>query len=143
VKKHPATKQEQLMMTAERPIEECVVELLGHLGIERAYVAAGSAPTLTDWHGLATRHPECIASLTVVSPPILDGSELAAIACRRWRATRPTPVKARRDRDRPVGRVAAQPAATRRNRGPMSPPTAATNSPPRCLPSSTGTPRRQ
>jgi SAM-dependent methyltransferase len=70
------------MMTAERPIEECVVELLEHLGIERAHFAAGGAPTLTDWYGLATRHPERIASLTVVSPPILDGSELAAVASR-------------------------------------------------------------
>ena len=70
------------MTTAERPIEECVVELLGHLGIERAHFAAGGAPTLTDWHGPATRHPERIASLTVVSPPILDSSELAAVASR-------------------------------------------------------------
>jgi hypothetical protein len=75
-------KREKLMTTAERPIEECVVELLGHLGIERTHIAAGGAPTLTDWHGLATRHPERIASLTVVSPPILDGSELAAVASR-------------------------------------------------------------
>jgi SAM-dependent methyltransferase len=71
-----------MMTTPERPIEECVVELLGHLGIERAHIAAGGAPTLTDWHGLATRHPERIASLTVISPPILDSSELAAIADR-------------------------------------------------------------
>ena len=70
------------MTTTERPIEECVVELLGHLGIERAHFAAGGAPTLTDWHGLATRYPERIASLTVVSPPILDGGELAAVASR-------------------------------------------------------------
>jgi hypothetical protein len=70
------------MTTAERPIEECVVELLEHLGIERAHIAAGGAPTLTDWHGLAIRHPERIASLTVVSPPLLDGSELAAVASR-------------------------------------------------------------
>ena len=70
------------MTTADRPIEECVVELLGHLGIERAHFAAGGAPTLTDWHGLAIRHPERIASLTVVSPPILDSSELAAVAAR-------------------------------------------------------------
>jgi SAM-dependent methyltransferase len=70
------------MTTTERPIEECVVEVLGHLGIERAHFAAGGAPTLTDWHGLAIRHPERIASLTVVSPPILDGGELAAIASR-------------------------------------------------------------
>jgi pimeloyl-ACP methyl ester carboxylesterase len=82
VQKHPAAKREELMTTTERPIEECVVELLGHLGIERAHIAAGGAPTLTDWHGLAARHPERIASLTVVSPPIIDGSELAAIASR-------------------------------------------------------------
>jgi SAM-dependent methyltransferase len=70
------------MTTAERLIEECLVELLGHLGIERAHIAAGGNPTLTDWHGLATRHPERIASLIVMSPPILDSSELAGVASR-------------------------------------------------------------
>ena len=70
------------MRTAERPIEECLLELLDCLGIEQAHIAAGGNPTFTDWHGLATRYPERIASLTVVSPAILDGSELAGMASR-------------------------------------------------------------
>jgi SAM-dependent methyltransferase len=69
-------------MAVERPIEECIVELLQHLGIERAHFAAGGNPTLTDWHGLAVNNPERIASLIVVSPPILDARELAAIGSR-------------------------------------------------------------
>jgi pimeloyl-ACP methyl ester carboxylesterase len=135
------------MMIAERPIEECMVELLGHLGIERAHIAAGGTPTLTDWHGLATRHPERIASLTVVSPPILDGSELAAIASRLLAVAGD-----QADTGQGAARLAADlPGVSLHSlrgyeaqpRGPMSPPTAATNSPPRCLPSSTATPRRQ
>jgi SAM-dependent methyltransferase len=70
------------MTTSERPIEECLVDVLRSLGIERAHIAGGGNPTLTDWHGLATRHPERIASLIVVSPPILDGSALAGVASR-------------------------------------------------------------
>ena len=70
------------MATAEHPIEECLVQLFGHLGVEQAHIAAGGNPTLTDWHGLATVHPERIASLTIVSPPIIDGSALADVASR-------------------------------------------------------------
>jgi SAM-dependent methyltransferase len=56
--------------------------LFQHLGIERAHLAAGGPPPLTDWHRLATRHPERIASLTLISPTILDPTPIAGIASR-------------------------------------------------------------
>jgi hypothetical protein len=69
-------------MTGEiRSVEECVVELLDHLGIEQAHIAAGRL-VRGDWHGLATKHPERIASLTLISPQMLDPSELAGLAAR-------------------------------------------------------------
>jgi len=35
-----------------------------------------------DWHSLATLHPERVASLTLISPPILDTAPLAGLASR-------------------------------------------------------------
>ena len=59
-------------MTGEiGPVEECIVELFDHLGIEQAHFAAGRL-VRGDWHGLATKHPERIASLTLISPQLLD-----------------------------------------------------------------------
>lgn len=46
-----------------------LVQLLDHLGVNRAHVAARSAQ---DWEGLARTYPERIASLTLVSPPSID-----------------------------------------------------------------------
>ena len=69
-------------MTGEiRSVEECVVELFDHLGIQRAHIAAGRL-VRGDWYGLATKHPERIASLTLISPPMLDPGELAGLAAR-------------------------------------------------------------
>jgi pimeloyl-ACP methyl ester carboxylesterase len=73
---------EESMATVDRPLEESVVELLDHFGIEQAHIAGGGNPTFTDWHGLAARYPERVASLTVVSPAILDSSTLAGMAAR-------------------------------------------------------------
>ncbi|MBI4640790.1 MAG: methyltransferase domain-containing protein, partial [Candidatus Tectomicrobia bacterium] len=54
------------MVTATHlPIEERLLQLLQHLGIERAHFAARHSD---DWQGLATLHPERIASLTLVCP---------------------------------------------------------------------------
>ena len=53
-----------------------------HLGIEQAHIAAGGPPPLKDWHSLATLHPERVASLTVISPPVLDPAPLAGLASR-------------------------------------------------------------
>jgi SAM-dependent methyltransferase len=69
-------------MTGEiRSVEECIVELFDHLGIEQAHIAAGRL-VRGDWHGLATKHPERIASLTLISPQMLDPGELAGLAAR-------------------------------------------------------------
>jgi len=69
-------------MTGEiGPVEECIVELFDHLGIEQAHFAAGRL-VRGDWHGLATKHPERIASLTLISPQMLDPGELAGLAAR-------------------------------------------------------------
>ena len=68
--------------TAARPIEACLLDLFRHLGIERAHIAAGGPPPLKDWHSLATLHPERFASLTLISPPVLDPAPLAGLASR-------------------------------------------------------------
>jgi pimeloyl-ACP methyl ester carboxylesterase len=69
-------------MTGEiRSVEECIVELFDHLGIEQAHIAAGRL-VRGDWHGLATKHPERVASLTLISPQMLDPGELASMAAR-------------------------------------------------------------
>jgi SAM-dependent methyltransferase len=67
--------------SAARPVEACLVDLFEHLGIERAHIAAGRLG-LTDWQGLATRHPDRVASLTLINPPILDASRLRGVASR-------------------------------------------------------------
>jgi SAM-dependent methyltransferase len=64
-----------------RSVEECVIELFDHLGLEQAHIAAGRL-VRGDWHGLATKHPERIASLTLISPQMLDPSEFAGLAAR-------------------------------------------------------------
>jgi|SRR6516162_6979384 len=68
-----------------RPLEESLVDLFQHLGIDRAHFVAGQLVP-ADWVGLAARYPERIASLTLVSPrpgrPELDalGSRLMVLA---------------------------------------------------------------
>ena len=84
-------------MTGEiRSVEECIVELFDHLGIEQAHIAAGRL-VRGDWHGLATKHPERIASLTLISPQMLDPGDLAIwpLACLQWRGTGVLPLRAR------------------------------------------------
>lgn len=66
---------------AVRPVEECLVDLFEHLGIETAHIAAGRLG-LTDWLGLATRHPDRVASLTLINPPILEAGPLRGLASR-------------------------------------------------------------
>ena len=56
-----------MTMLPMRPLEESLVDLFQHLGIDRAHFAAGQLVP-TDWVGLAARYPERIASLTLVSP---------------------------------------------------------------------------
>jgi SAM-dependent methyltransferase len=68
--------------TVARPVEACLLDLFRHLGIERAHIAAGGPPPLLDWYNLATHYPERVASLTLISPPILDTAALAGLASR-------------------------------------------------------------
>ena len=67
------------MTEVELPVEERLVQLLQHLGIARAHVAARGGG---DWGGLAARHPDCIASLTLICPRGMDLSTLATLAPR-------------------------------------------------------------
>src|ERR1700731_393066 len=76
------TAEANMRTAATRPIEACLLDLLQHFGIERAHIAAGGPPPLKDWHSLATLHPERVASLTLISPPLLDTAPLAGLASR-------------------------------------------------------------
>jgi len=60
------------------PIEERIHQLLQHLQIENAHFAAR---LFDDWHGLVTRYPEKIASLTLACPSI-DIAALTPLASR-------------------------------------------------------------
>jgi SAM-dependent methyltransferase len=64
-----------------RPVEAHLSDLFDHLGIERAHIAAGRLG-LTDWQGLATRHQDRVASLTLINPPILDAGQIRGLASR-------------------------------------------------------------
>jgi SAM-dependent methyltransferase len=66
-------------MEIEPPLEERIVQVLRHLGITQAHVGASMAP---DWRGLATRHTDLVASLTLVCPTALDPNDLSALASR-------------------------------------------------------------
>ena len=66
---------------AARPVEACLIELFEHLGIGAAHIAAGRLG-LTDWQGLATRHPDWVASLTLINPPILEAGPIRGLASR-------------------------------------------------------------
>jgi hypothetical protein len=78
----------KLMWEADMTIPETngvkanLLELFQTLGIERAHIAAGGPPVITDWQGLAIHHPDRIASFILPSPPILNTVELAAVASR-------------------------------------------------------------
>jgi SAM-dependent methyltransferase len=68
-----------MTMEIEQPLEERIVQIFRHIGITQAHVAASMAP---DWRDLATRHPELIASLTLVCPTALDPKDLSMLASR-------------------------------------------------------------
>ena len=67
------------MTEVELPVEERLLQLLQHLGIARAHVAARGGG---DWGGLAVRHPDCIVSLTLICPRGMDPSTLGTLAPR-------------------------------------------------------------
>jgi SAM-dependent methyltransferase len=66
-------------MTTELSVADRLMQLLDHLGIERAHFAASM---LADVIGFVKAHPERIASLTLVCPPRLDPSVLRALGGR-------------------------------------------------------------
>lgn len=53
------------MTDAHATLPERIIELLKHLGLERAHFAACMP---RDWEGLITTHPELISSLTLICP---------------------------------------------------------------------------
>ena len=68
------------MATAlEHPIEERILQVLRHLGVATAHVAA-RVPG--DWQGLASKHPEAMASLTLVCPQGMEPDLLSPLASR-------------------------------------------------------------
>jgi ubiquinone/menaquinone biosynthesis C-methylase UbiE len=68
-----------MMTDIEQPIEERILQVLQHLGITLAHVAARISG---DWQGLATKHPKTIASLTLVCPPGMEPGILGPLASR-------------------------------------------------------------
>ena len=71
----------EVRMTAEQNllVEERILQLLRHLGIEKAHLAAAWP---SDWQGLVAAYPQVVSSLTVVCPTGLDPSALEAMASR-------------------------------------------------------------
>ena len=63
----------------DRPVETRLAELLDHLGIAHAHFAGRSS---ADLQGFASRHPERMASLTLLCPTVLDTCTLAPLAAR-------------------------------------------------------------
>jgi len=63
----------------EVPVEELIYQLFQHFGIQQAHIAA-SMPG--DWMGFAASHPECISSLTLVSPRSIDPAAVAGFTDR-------------------------------------------------------------
>jgi ubiquinone/menaquinone biosynthesis C-methylase UbiE len=62
---------------SDLPVEERMLQLLQHLGIERAHFAGQMQG---DWIGLAASYPESITSLTLICPLGVDTSALGATA---------------------------------------------------------------
>jgi SAM-dependent methyltransferase len=70
---------ERMMTQADFSVADRLLQVLDHLGIERAHFAASM---LADVAGFAQEHPERIASLTLVCPPRVDPSALRALGNR-------------------------------------------------------------
>lgn len=68
-------------MTTERetPVEDRIIQLLQHLGIQKAHFAARGQ---NDWHGLAANYPEVVSSLTLICPMGFDPQVVASVASR-------------------------------------------------------------
>ena len=57
------------MTEAHATLPERIIQLLKHLGVERAHFAACMP---RDWQGLVTTHPELVASLSLICPMGID-----------------------------------------------------------------------
>lgn len=68
-----------MTMEAEPPLEKRIAQVLRHLGIGRAHIAASMAP---DRRGLATTQLDLVASLTLVCPSAIDPNVLSPLASR-------------------------------------------------------------
>lgn len=64
---------------ADRAVEECLAELLDHLGVARAHFAGRS---LADLKGFIATYPQRLASLTLVCPAVLNPKSLASLGAR-------------------------------------------------------------
>ena len=58
---------------AGHPVEERIIQLLRHLGIEQAHFAACMP---RDWGGLVSTHPASVSSLTLICPMGINVSAL-------------------------------------------------------------------
>jgi len=65
------------MMASETPLEQRIIQLLAHLGIERAHFVACMP---RDWQGLIANHSEAVASLTLICPMGINPHALASSA---------------------------------------------------------------
>ena len=65
-------------MATELTLEARIVQVLRHLGITQAHMAASMAP---DWRGLAAKHASLFASLALVCPTALDPNDLSTLSC--------------------------------------------------------------
>ena len=59
------------------PIEERILQLLQHLGIEQAHVAGRTAG---DWTGLVTKYPEVCSSVTLVGPGGISPQSISGLS---------------------------------------------------------------
>ena len=64
---------------SELPVEERILQVLQHLGIQKAHFAGRN---LGDWSDLASRHPEVITSMTLLCPTGVDPDTVGGIASR-------------------------------------------------------------
>jgi hypothetical protein len=67
------------MIGADLSVGERIGQLLDHLGLLEAHVAACRPE---DWEGFVSRHPDRVASLTLVCPHTMDTTPLRPVAAR-------------------------------------------------------------
>jgi SAM-dependent methyltransferase len=68
-----------MISNSETSLEDRLLALFAHLGIERAHIAARGP---SDWSGLVRNHPETVASLTLLCPNGLERDTVGEAASR-------------------------------------------------------------